>query len=243
MEQQSLKLQGELVHIDRLSTLGELATGLAHELNQPLLAISQCADTALLVAQQNSINDPDLIDCIIDVQAQTQRAGEIIRTLRQFISRDTSKRNAVDINELVHQAIDLTKSDSRALTIDFELIEGSIPEPHVDRVQIAQVLVNLLRNSVDAILSSDSDAASGVNHSICVKTEHIDNDIVICVSDSGPGFDPGIEPFKAFESSKEDGLGIGLSISRSIIESHDGQLWMSNTSSSGCTMCVSIPVP
>ena len=105
------------------------------------------------------------------------------------------------------------------------------------------MLVNLLRNGVDAILSIDSDAASGVNHSICVKTEYIGDDIVICVSDSGPGFDPGIEPFKAFESSKKDGLGIGLSISRSIIESHDGQLWMSNTSSSGCTMCVSIPVP
>ena len=136
----------------------------------------------------------------------------------------------------------MTKSDSRALNIDFDFIEGNIPEAYIDRVQIAQVLVNLLRNSVDAILSIHSDATSGVQHCICVKTEYIGSDIVICVTDTGPGFDPGIEPFKAFETSKEDGLGIGLSISRSIIESHDGKLWMSDTSKNGCSMCISIPM-
>jgi len=242
MEQQSLRLQNELVHIDRLSTTGEMATGLAHELNQPLLAISQCADTALLVAKENSNSDPELINCINDIQTQTQRAGEIIRALREFISRDTSKRSAVDVNELVDQAISLTKSDSRALNMRIEFIRGAIPEPYIDRVQFAQVLVNLLRNSVDAISSVFSHATPEVQHNIIVKTRLQGDNIVVCITDTGPGFDTGIEPFKPFESSKKDGLGIGLSISRSIIESHQGKLWMENSSSSGCTMYISIPV-
>jgi len=242
IEQQSLKLQGELIHIARLSTMGEMATGLAHELNQPLLAISQCADTAMLVAKENADRDPELMECIEDIQTQTQRAGEIIRALRQFISRDTSKRSAVDINELVHQAIRLTKSDSRALNVDIEFIEGTLPKPFIDRVQIAQVLVNLLRNSIDAITSIESDHNQQVHNTINVRTNFSDDEIMICVTDSGPGFDPDIEPFKAFESSKQDGLGIGLSISRSIIESHDGRLWIKKNSGHGCSMCISIPM-
>lgn len=242
IEQQSLKLQGELVHIARLSTMGEMATGLAHELNQPLLAISQCADTALVTAKENSNSNSDLIDCIVDIQVQTQRAGEIIRTLRQFITRDTSRRSHVDINELVNQAIQLTKSDARSLNIDINHSAGTIPELYVDRVQIAQVLVNLLRNSVDAISSMTPYNNNEVHHSIYVKTSLDDDDIIICVTDTGPGFHSDIEPFKPFESSKEDGLGIGLSISRSIVESHEGKLWMHNSTDTGCSMCVSIPI-
>ena len=238
IEQQSLKLQSELVHIARLTTMGEMATGLAHELNQPLLAISQCADTAMSVAKESS-SSPDMIECIVDIQAQTQRAGEIIRTLRQFINRDTSKRSNEDINELVHQAIRLTKSDPRTLNIDVKLIAGTIPEPYIDRVQIAQVLVNLLRNSVDAI----SGIADDMHHSILVKTNLVENEIVICVNDTGPGIDSFTSAFKTFESSKEDGLGIGLSISRSIIDSHGGKLWVGENSSNGCSMCFSIPMP
>jgi len=242
IEQQSLEFQAELVHIDRLSTMGEMATGLAHELNQPLFAISQCADTAMLVARENNISNLNLTECLADIQDQAQRAGEIIRALRQFVNRDTSNRSAVNINELVSQAIRLTKSDSRALNIDITLVDGEIPELNVDRVQVAQVVVNLLRNSVDAISSINSQDSSAVVHAIRVRTELVDDTIVICFSDTGPGFNPDIEPFKIFESSKKDGLGIGLSISRSIIESHDGRLWMDESYIEGCCMCVSIPV-
>ena len=239
LEHQSSKLRNDLVHISRLTTMGEMATGLAHQLNQPLLAISQCADTALLAAEENS--GPELFECINDIQSETQRAGEIIRSLRQFSSRDTSRREAVDINELTHQAIRITRSDTRALNISIELEEGAIPEIYVDSVQIAQVLVNLLRNSVDAILSINNDAVE-FNHSIQVKTNFVNNEILISVTDTGPGFDADIEPFKAFESSKENGMGIGLSISRTIVESHDGRLWIEKNNSDGCTVAVALPI-
>ena len=143
-ELQSLKLQNELLHTGRLTTMGEMATGLAHELNQPLLAISQSADAAIMVARENFATDAELLECLDDIQSQTQRAGEIIRALRQFISRDTSKCCEVDINALAWQSVRLIKSDARALNIKINVVEGEIPNPSVDRVQIAQVLVNLL---------------------------------------------------------------------------------------------------
>lgn len=242
IEMQSMKLQDELVHIGRLSTMGEMATGLAHELNQPLLAISQSADTALMVALENKRCDPELVECINDIQAQTQRAGEIIRALRQFISRDTSNRCAVDINELAGQAVGLIKSDPRVLNILIQLEEANIPQPYVDRVQIAQVLVNLIRNSVDAICSVLTTEKSVVQHYVRVETMLKDSKIHVSVADSGPGFDPGIVAFKAFETTKEDGLGIGLSISRSIIESHEGELWMESCKDGGCRMLFTLPV-
>lgn len=242
IEMQSMKLQDELAHIGRLSTMGEMATGLAHELNQPLLAISQSADTALLVAEESGDCDPDLLECLSDIQAETQRAAEIIRALRQFISRDTSNRCAVDINELAMQAVRLIKSDSRVLNILIHLEDAEIPQPFVDRVQIAQVLVNLLRNSIDAISSVPVSEDSEMQHSVCVETKLDDDRIVVSVTDTGPGFEPGIEAFKAFETSKESGLGIGLSISRSIIESHDGELWSDKYRERGCRMLFTLPV-
>jgi len=176
-EHQSSKLRNELVHISRLTTMGEMATGLAHQ----------------------------------------------------------------DINELTQQAIRITRSDTRALNISIELEEGTIPEIYVDSVQIAQVLVNLLRNSVDAILSINNDATE-INPSIQVKTNFVNDEILISVTDTGPGFDADIEPFKAFESSKENGMGIGLSISRTIVESHDGRLWIEKNNSDGCSMVVALPI-
>lgn len=240
-ELQSLKLQDELVHIGRLSTMGEMATGLAHELNQPLLAVSQSADTALLVAMECSDSDPELIECLRDIQSETQRAGEIIRALRQFISRDVSNRCAVNINNLVEQTARLIESDARVHNIDLKLVRGEISSAFVDRVQIAQVLVNLLRNSVDAISSVKVNNKEQTN-SVTIETSMTGEVILVTVTDTGPGFKSGIEPFKAFETTKGNGLGIGLSISRSIIESHNGRLWLDNNNSSGCTMQLTLPV-
>lgn len=241
VELQSLKLQDELVHLGRLTTMGEMATGMAHELNQPLLAVSQSADTAELIAKENPDSDPELLDCLRDIQSETQRAGEIIRALRQFVSRDTSSRSAVDINELIDQTVRLIEPDARLNNIAIKVTGGRVPEILADRVQIAQVLVNLLRNSVDAITDLQSKEPQQ-HHLLTINSTLEGEHLTVAVTDTGPGFDSAVEPFKAFETSKESGLGIGLSISRSIIESHYGKLWLDKNLLSGCRIIFTLPV-
>lgn len=248
-ELKSQKLQDELVHLGRVSTMGQMATGLAHEINQPLMAISQSAYSALRIVEAGDNIDPMLSECLQDIQTETQRAGEIIRTLRRLIRRDNPQKSNVDINNIAEQSVRLLKRDARAMNIQIELNCGNIPSVQADRVQIAQVLVNLLSNSVDAICSSES-AVSGKER-IIIDTSHQKNIICVSVTDTGPGIPSGFSLFKSFETNKEDGLGIGLSISRSIIESHQGKLWhekpdepgnSGDGSATGCTMCFTLPI-
>lgn len=236
-ESQSLELQRDLAHMGRLTTMGQMATGLAHELNQPLLAISQSADTALLAARENASINAELIECVDDIQAQTQRAGEIIRALRQFMSKDTAHRANLNLNELIHQTIQLMNPDARKHSVTLKVELSGTPEPHADRVQIAQVLVNLMRNGVDSIVGAERN-----ERQVTVKTRLDKDHVVIIVDDTGPGLADGVEPFKAFESSKADGMGMGLSISRSIIESHGGKLWVDEATGSGARFSFTLPL-
>ena len=236
-ETQTSELQNELAHMGRLTTMGQMATGLAHELNQPLLAISQSADTALLDAKKNSNADPELIDCLEDIQSQTQRAGEIIRALRQFMSKDTENRSGINLNALISQTIQLLSPDARKHNVTLTSRTNVIPKPIADRVQIAQVLFNLLRNSVDAIASGNCR-----ERQVTVETRRNKNEVSVVVDDTGPGLADGVVPFKAFESSKTDGMGMGLSISRSIIESHGGKLWFEEAPGIGARFSFTLPV-
>ncbi len=236
-ESQSLELQHELAHMGRLTTMGQMATGLAHELNQPLLAISQSADTASIAARENTSTDLELVDCLDDIQAQTQRAGEIIRALRQFMSKDTAHRTDLDLNALIRQTLQLINPDARKHSVTLKAQLNDIPEPNADRVQIAQVLVNLLRNGVDAIAS-----ASSKKRQVTVQTRDDGNRVTVTVDDTGPGLADDVEPFKAFESNKADGMGMGLSISRSIIESHGGKLWLEEGAGSGARFMFTLPL-
>lgn len=237
---QSMRLLGDLIHMGKLTTMGEMATGLAHEVNQPLQAVLQSADAASLVAKDNP-DDPLLLECLEDIQTYVKRAAEIVRSLRHFISRDNTKRSKVNINELAHQAVLLMNDDARTLNIDIQVVEGDIQEPFADSVQIAQVLFNFLRNSIDAI-SSVEKIGKNQKHLIVINTSEFANEVVVMVTDTGPGFESGIEPFKVFETSKKNGLGIGLSICRSIIESHGGRCSLDQNSTSGCRMSFTLPL-
>jgi len=239
-ELKSQKLQDELVHLGRVSTMGQMATGLAHEINQPLMAISQSAYSALRITEDGEFVDPVLNECLQDIQTETQRAGDIIRTLRRLIRRDSPQKRNIDINSIAEQAIRLIKRDDRSINIDINLDRGDIPVVQADRVQIAQVLVNLLRNSIDAICNSTD--TGNDSHHIRVSTVQQDSTVHVIVTDTGPGISSDVSPFNSFETSKDDGLGIGLSISRSIIESHDGKLWHDDSTESGCTMIFTLPV-
>ena len=235
-ESQSVELQHELAHMGRLTTMGQMATGLAHELSQPLLAISQSADTAFIAIKESDHVDSELSNCLDDIQIQTQRAGEIIRALRQFINKDKSNRSKLDLNLLIQQTIQLISPDARRNSVVFITQFHNVPDTNIDRIQIAQVLVNLMRNSIESIVGANS-----YTRLVTLET-HWDKDVVtVSVDDTGPGLTQGIEPFKSFDTSKVDGMGMGLSISRSIIESHGGNLWFDKEVDTGIRFSFTLP--
>lgn len=237
-EIQFAKLQDELARTGRVTTMGKMATGLAHELNQPLVAISASANTAVLLAEEAN-NNPELYECLDDIQSETRRAGDIIRALRQFMSKKDQGRVSVDINKLVQQTVLLLHREARVNDIEIIVDAASTPTVHADRVQLAQVLINLMRNAIEAIsLVDKTDNESG---KITVQTRFLDQKVIVTVRDSGPGLDSGVEPFIPFETSKIDGMGMGLSISNDIIEAHSGHLRLIENGSSGAVFMFSLP--
>lgn len=201
------------------------------------MAISQSTDTALIDVKENSNTTPELVECLEDIQSQTQRAGEIIRALRQFMRKDTVNRSALNLNTLINQTIQLLSPEARKYNVILKSKPNDVPEPVADRVQIAQVLVNLLRNSVDAIAESECH-----ERQVTVETHSNEKEISVIVDDTGPGLADGVVPFKAIETSKVDGMGMGLSISRSIIESHGGKLWFDEMKGNGARFLFTLPV-
>jgi len=241
-EQITLKLQEELARYARITTVGQMATGLAHELNQPLLAISASTDTAVQVAKSLPETDPLIFECLDDIQNDTHRAGEIIRTLRQFVSKKSTDRTLVDINKLATQAIQLVTADAQNSDINLVLKSKSVPAIEANSVQIAQVLVNLLRNAVEAISGAASSNKQNQKPQITIESEYNGSDVLISVEDNGPGIESSLDPFEMYESEKEDGIGVGLSISRDIVEAHGGKLNYSSKKPSGARFTFSIPV-
>ena len=241
-EQQSLKLQEELARFNRITTVGQMVTGLAHEVNQPLLAISASNDTALLIAKRLPVTEPLLFECLDDVQKETLRAGEIIRTLRQFVSKKIVSREQVDINKLVQQAVLLVRSDARNAGVELDVKTQNIPVFRVNSVQILQVLVNLLRNAVEAIAESKRVGLPARKDRVTIEFAYDGAEVVVYVKDTGPGISDSIDPFAVFESNKSDGMGVGLSISRDIVEAHGGKLHYHCDKPSGTNFIFNLPL-
>jgi len=236
-EEQTIELQAELLHIGRVTTMGQMASSLAHELNQPLTAISQNAATASLMMQNSGNSDEELTECLQEIETDSLRAGEIIHSLRQQMSKDNSSRQSVDLGTLTKQVIKLVKPEARHHNIDLLDSTCTGVNANVNRVQIAQILINLLRNGIQAIAGSNRTEGK-----IRVSTLKNKNKISVSVEDNGPGINSGIELFKPFETSKKDGMGLGLSISKSIVESHGGKIIAENKSNGGARFVLSLPV-
>ncbi|MBO9453758.1 PAS domain S-box protein [Paracoccus sp. R12_1] len=213
------RLNRDLSHLARGNTMGQMAAGLAHELNQPLSAIAQNADTALLIAEQAQNSAPELREILSEIEGQSLRAGEIIRALRGFISKDGAQATVFDFAELLEQTRRLVHPE--AVEADVTIIADlpNLPPVRANRIQIAQVLVNLIRNAIEAM----SGAHSPTRH-VIISAECQDEFIEVTVEDTGPGIDPGINLFSQFETTKPAGMGLGLSICRSMIEANDGEL-------------------
>lgn len=213
-------LNRELSHVTRVNMMGQMATGLAHELSQPLTTISQNLDTALSIAKMDATPNDELIAILTELDEQAHQGGDIIRALRSFVRKDNGTIQPFDLADLVEQTQRLLRQELEAGGI---AIETHIPALHAalgNRVQIAQVLINLLRNAIDAI-----NLANSPDKKITVNALQLPDAIEISVADTGPGVDPDVTLFKEFQTSKADGLGLGLSISRTIVEAGGGNLW------------------
>lgn len=237
IEEQTLTLQRDIAHLARLTTMGELATGLAHEL-QPLAAIVQNIDTAQLELKESGSPNPAIRELLGEIETDALRAGDIIRALRRFVRNEETERVPVDLNELVKRTINLIMPEARKNNVEITTRLRAIANPLADRTQIAQVLVNLLRNSIEAIASADSETREVVVES----NQTNDNAIVISISDTGPGVDGNLTLFQPFESSKHDGMGMGLSISRSIIKAHGGELQIDEKFAAGARFMFNLPL-
>ena len=222
-----------LTHVARLSTLGEMTTGLAHELNQPLTAIATYARAAERLAAQGPAQHEEVVSALQQIAAQALRAGEIIKRLRLLVRNRETQEELLDLNALVRELVILAQSDARANGVQLQLeLAPVLPMVLGDAIQLQQVMLNLVRNAIDAVC-----ADAGSERTVRLCTAPCDEGVEMCVLDAGPGIDPAIRErlFEAFATTKPEGTGLGLAISRSIIESHRGKLnWRANAPRGSC---------
>ena len=234
------ELQSELVHISRLTAMGEMASALAHELNQPLAAISNyMKGSRRLLADSVDPNAPKIESAMDRAAEQALRAGQIIRRLRDFVSRGESEKRLESLSKLIEEAGALGLAGARDQNIQLRFnLNPEFDLVLVDRVQIQQVLVNLFRNALEAMAQSP-------RRELIVSNAEVTDDMVeVEVSDTGPGFHDDVKSnlFQTFFTTKETGMGVGLSISRSIIEAHGGRMWAETNASGGATFRFTLPI-
>lgn len=233
------ELQSELVHVSRLSAMGEMASALAHELNQPLSAISNyMKGSRRLLAGSTEVNAPKIEAALDRAAEQAIRAGDIIRRLRNFVAREVSEKRVESLSKLIEEAgaLGLTGAREQGIILRFKL-DPTCDQVLADRVQIQQVLVNLFRNALEAM------AGSTHRELIASNAKAADDMIEIAVSDTGHGFgdDTHVNLFQPFFTTKETGMGVGLSISRTIIETHGGRMWAETNGAGGATFRFTLP--
>lgn len=233
------ELQSELVHVSRLTAMGEMASALAHELNQPLAAISNyMKGSRRLLAGSSDPNAPKVESALDRAAEQALRAGQIIRRLRDFVSRGESEKRVESLSKLIEEAGALGLAGAREQNVQLRFsLDPDADLVLADRVQIQQVLVNLFRNALEAMAQSPRRELAVAN------TRVADDMIEVEVSDTGSGFRDDVIPnlFQTFFTTKDTGMGVGLSISRSIIEAHGGRMWAESNAAGGATFRFTLP--
>jgi PAS domain S-box-containing protein len=239
-EQESRQHQAELVHVCRLSTMGEVATGMAHELNQPLSAIVNYANGASRRLKSGSGDNEMLVDAMSHISGQAQRAGEIIKRLRALVGKQQPIRSTVDLNHLVREVCSFVEFETAKLEMQIEqrLSEEPIPVD-VDLVQIEQVLLNLVRNALDAL----EERPTG-ERSLVITTWRAEQLARVSVRDNGPGIPPErmSQLFDPFFTTKETGMGMGLPISLTILEDHQGTIRAESEPDVGTQFSIDLPI-
>jgi two-component system sensor kinase FixL len=232
--------QERMVHVSRMATMGEMAAGIAHELNQPLTAITNYshASDRLLAGTQ-----PDVAEvraAVREIGSQALRAGEIIRKLRRLVDHQETQRTATEINDVIEELQALTQADARHNDTRLRVtLAPRLPPVNIDRIQIQHVLLNLWRNAVEALADTTSAARE-----VSLTTKHApDGDVEICICDNGDGVAPAIMDliFDPFLTTKHAGTGLGLTISRSIVQAHGGSIGYRPNHPTGACFFVHLP--
>jgi two-component system sensor kinase FixL len=232
------ELQGELLHVTRMTLMGEMASALAHELNQPLTALLNYTGAARHMTGHLGEPAAKLAEVLDRIAEQAERAGLIIRRLRNFIEKREPIRAPEDINRAVEEAVELGLAGMRDGGIKRRLgLEPGLPTLLIDKVQIQQILVNLIRNAVEA-------TSSCPRREVAITTHRDGNNVEITVADTGTGIPAEVESrlFHPFVTTKAHGMGMGLSICRKIAEAHGGRLWLAANSEEGATFILRLPV-
>ena len=232
--------QDRLTHVARLSTMGEMATGLAHEINQPLTAIATYAQAAIRLMDAPGGADPvDLRDALVQIVTQSLRAGEVIRRLRAFVKNRTAHSERLEVNRLVEDIRILAVPDARVSDVRLILqLDPLSPVVAGDPVQLQQVLLNLIRNAIDATCESPT-----ALRELTITTRPLGDGVEVAVSDHAGGISETVAEniFNPFYTTKETGTGLGLAISRSIITAHRGKLGYRPTPGGGTTFYFTLP--
>jgi len=234
-------VQADLARVARLTTLGELAASLAHEINQPLTAIATSGNACLRWLNRDQPDLASARDAASRVVRDAHRAGDVIRSLRSLTQKSGPQLTTLDIRDAIEEVLALIRGElqRQGVVLHTDLAPGGWPVLG-DRVQLQQVLLNLIMNAIQAMA-----AVSDRRRELTVSVARAEPDRVqVLVEDTGPGLDPAIAPriFDPFFTTKSDGLGMGLSICRSIIEAHGGQLGVSSRASHGAAFHFTIPV-
>jgi C4-dicarboxylate-specific signal transduction histidine kinase len=242
-EQQDKEHLNQLAHVTRLGLMGEMASGIAHEVNQPLAAVSSYSQVSLNLVNAET---PDLVmlsEILYKTQKQALRAGQIIHRMRDFVQSHSKHRSTVAIDTLINDAVSLcvTELKQNDITLTVEL-DHNLPPIYADHVQIEQVIINLVRNSIDALKQlplKQTRQLSIISHVTTNKAY-----IKVEVTDNGPGIDLEQQQkiLMPFYTTKTNGMGMGLSISRSLIESHNGSLHFSSQPGKGTTFYFTLPI-
>jgi len=240
-EKEVRQRQDELAHAARYASMGKLASGLAHEINQPLSAIVNYINGGLRRLESDNLGPDELKSVMKKIAEQSQRAASIVSGMRDFIRKRKPRRGEIEINTLVRQTLQLVHNEIKYNSIIVtQNLTPHLPMIVADGIQIEQVLMNLIKNSIDALVELPDNQARRLQ----VTTETTsDNTVKVMVQDNGPGLAPEITErlFESFNTTKPQGMGLGLSICRTIIETHGGRLWADTKLETGTLFCFTIP--
>ena len=240
-EQRFLEAQTEIARIARITTMGELAASIAHELNQPLGSIVTSGDACLRWLKATPPNIDEAQQAVEAIIRDATRASNVVVRTRKLLRRGDRLRESLEINDVINEVLGLLEVELRRNGISLRIEkQENLPPATVDRVLLQQVLLNLIMNAMDAMR-----AVSDRMRVLSIRIEEQDSgSIIVIVQDSGAGVDPDhlSRIFEAFYTTKAEGIGMGLTISRSIIEAHDGRLWAVANDGPGSSFCFTLPI-